>query len=206
MKALTKTETKKLLNKNIFEVSLNPNLVHQIATSQMSNKRQVIAHTKTRAEVSGGGRKPWRQKGTGRARHGSIRSPLWVGGGVTFGPTKDRNFKKDVPKKMKRKALFMVLSEKFKNSNLIIVDSFEMKEIKTKAFKKMIDNLKLDGSVLIALEDLNENIIKSARNIKHLKTIQVKDLNCLDVLNYKYLIITKKGLEIISETFLDNAK
>ncbi|MFA7141899.1 MAG: 50S ribosomal protein L4 [Candidatus Paceibacterota bacterium] len=206
MKALTKTETKKLLNKSIFEVPLNPNLVHQIATSQMSNKRQVIAHTKTRAEVSGGGRKPWRQKGTGRARHGSIRSPLWVGGGVTFGPTKDRNFKKDVPKKMKRKALFMVLSEKFKNSNLIIVDSFEMKEIKTKAFKKMIDNLKLDGSVLIALEDLNENIIKSARNIKHLKTIQVKDLNCLDVLNYKYLIITKKGLEIISETFLDNAK
>ena len=203
MKVLTKAETKKLLDKNIFEVPLNPNLVHQVATSQMANKRQVIASTKTRAEVSGGGRKPWRQKGTGRARHGSIRSPLWVGGGVTFGPTNKRNFKKDIPKKMRRKALFMVLSEKAKNETLAIVGSIELKEIKTKEFKKMVDSLKLDGSALIVLESLNENIIKSARNIKGIKTIQAKDLNCLDILNHKYLVITQKGVEKIKETFLN---
>ena len=202
MKTLTKTETKKILNKNIFEVPMNSNLVHQIVTSQMSNRRQVVAHTKTRGEVSGGGKKPWRQKGTGKARHGSIRSPIWVGGGVTFGPRNERNFKKDVPKKMKKKALFMVLSEKLKNDSLIIVDSFDIKEIKTKEVKKMIDSLDLKGSVLIALEDLNETIIKSVRNIEKVATIQAKDLNCLDVLTYKYLVVTKKGIEKISETFL----
>ncbi|MGI6340964.1 MAG: 50S ribosomal protein L4 [Minisyncoccales bacterium] len=202
MKTLTKTETKKILDKNIFEVPMNSNLVHQIATSQMSNRRQVVAHTKTRGEVSGGGKKPWRQKGTGKARHGSIRSPIWVGGGVTFGPRNERNFKKDVPKKMKRKALFMLLTEKLKNDSLIIVDSFDIKEIKTKEVKKMIDSLGLEGSVLIALEDLNETMIKSARNIEKVATIQAKDLNCLDVLTYKYLVITKKGIEKISETFL----
>jgi large subunit ribosomal protein L4 len=202
MKTLTKTETKKILDKNIFEVPMNSNLVHQIATSQMSNRRQVVAHTKTRGEVSGGGKKPWRQKGTGKARHGSIRSPIWVGGGVTFGPRNERNFKKDVPKKMKRKALFMLLTEKLKNDSLIIVDSFDIKEIKTKEVKKMIDSLDLKGSVLIALEDLNETIIKSVRNIEKVATIQAKDLNCLDVLTYKYLVVTKKGIEKISETFL----
>ncbi len=202
MKTLTKTETKKILDKNIFEVPMNSNLVHQIATSQMSNRRQVVAHTKTRGEVSGGGKKPWRQKGTGKARHGSIRSPIWVGGGVTFGPRNERNFKKDVPKKMKRKALFMLLTEKLKNDSLIIVDSFDIKEIKTKEVKKMIDSLDLKGSVLIALEDLNETIIKSVRNIEKVATIQAKDLNCLDVLSYKYLVVTKKGIEKISETFL----
>jgi large subunit ribosomal protein L4 len=202
MKTLTKTETKKILDKNIFEVPMNSNLVHQIATSQMSNRRQVVAHTKTRGEVSGGGKKPWRQKGTGKARHGSIRSPIWVGGGVTFGPRNERNFKKDVPKKMKRKALFMLLTEKLKNDSLIIVDSFDIKEVKTKEVKKMIDSLGLEGSVLIALEDLNETMIKSARNIEKVATIQAKDLNCLDVLTYKYLVITKKGIEKISETFL----
>ena len=202
MKTLTKTETKKILDKNIFEVPMNSNLVHQIATSQMSNRRQVVAHTKTRGEVSGGGKKPWRQKGTGKARHGSIRSPIWVGGGVTFGPRNERNFKKDVPKKMKKKALFMVLSEKLKNDSLIIVDSFDIKEVKTKEVKKMIDSLGLEGSVLIALEDLNETMIKSARNIEKVATIQAKDLNCLDVLTYKYLVVTKKGIEKISETFL----
>jgi large subunit ribosomal protein L4 len=201
MKTLTKTEAKKILDKDIFEVPMNSNLVHQIVTSQMSNRRQVIANTKTRGEVSGGGKKPWRQKGTGRARHGSIRSPIWVGGGITFGPRSERNFKKDVPKKMKRKALFMVLSEKIKNDSLIIVDSFDMNEIKTKEFKKMLDNLQLKGSILIALEDVNENIIKSARNIEKVATIQARDLNCLDILTYKYLVMAEKGIEKIKETF-----
>ncbi|MDD3919047.1 MAG: 50S ribosomal protein L4 [Candidatus Pacebacteria bacterium] len=202
MKTLTNTEVKKILNKEIFEVPMNTDLVHQIVTSQRSNRRQVLANTKTRAEVSGSGKKPWKQKGTGKARHGSIRSPLWIGGGVTFGPRNERNFKKDVPKNMRRKALFMVLSEKAKDGSLIIVDSFELKEIKTKELKKMIDELKLQGSILIALEDLNENIIKSAQNLEKIATMQVKDLNCLDILTYKNLVMTKEGVAKIKETFL----
>jgi len=202
MKTLTKTETKKILEKEIFEVPMNSNLVHQITTSQMSNRRQVIAHTKGRGDVSGGGRKPWKQKGTGKARHGSIRSPIWIGGGVTFGPTNERNFKKDVPKKMKRKALFMVLSEKAKNDSLIIVDSLDLAEIKTKDLKKSIDELNLKGSILIALGELNQNTIKSARNLEKVSTIQATDLNCLDLLNHKYLVIAKDGIEKIKETFL----
>jgi len=202
MKTLTKTEIKKILDKEIFEVPMNDSLVHQIVTSQMSNRRQVLAHTKTRAEVSGSGKKPWRQKGTGKARHGSIRSPLWIGGGVTFGPRNERNFKKDVPKKMKRKALFMVLSDKLKSDSLIIVDSFDIAEIKTKTFEEMISKLELKGSILIALEELNDNIIKSARNIQKVDTIQAKDLNCLDIMNHKYLVTTEKAVEKIKETFL----
>ncbi|MDD4358663.1 MAG: 50S ribosomal protein L4 [Candidatus Pacebacteria bacterium] len=202
MKILTKTETKKILDKEIFDVPMNTNLVHQIVTSQMSNRRQVIACTKTRGDVSGGGKKPWRQKGTGKARHGSIRSPIWIGGGITFGPTNERNFKKDVPKKMKRKALFMVLSEKAKNDSLIIVDSFDLKEIKTKDLKEKLDLLKLEGSTLIVLEDMNENVIKSAKNIEKVDTIQAKDLNCLDLMTFKNVIMTKEGIQKIKETFL----
>src|SRR3989344_4067362 len=109
------------LPKEIFEVKFNADLVHQIAVSQMANKRQVSAHTKIRSEVRGGGKKPWRQKGTGRARHGSIRSPLWRGGGITFGPRNDKVYEKDIPKKMRRKALLMALSQKAKNSQLVVL-------------------------------------------------------------------------------------
>jgi large subunit ribosomal protein L4 len=202
MKVLTKTETKKLID---FEVPMNSNLVHQVVTSQSSRRRQVIAHTKDRSEVSGGGKKPWRQKGTGRARHGSNRSPIWIGGGVTFGPTNERNFKKDIPKKMRRKALLMVLSEKAVQGNLIIVDSIEQKAIKTKDLDKSLDALKLEKkSCLIALPEMSENIIKSARNIQKVDTIQATDLNCLDLMTYKYLITTKEGLDKIKETFIKN--
>jgi len=200
MKVLTKTETKKLID---FEVPMNSNLVHQIVTSQSSRRRQVIAHTKDRSEVSGGGRKPWRQKGTGKARHGSIRSPIWIGGGVTFGPTNEKNFKKDIPKKMRRKALLMVLTEKAKHGNLIIVDSIEQKDIKTKDFNKSLNSLKLEKkSCLIALPEMNENVIKSVKNIPKIETIQATDLNCLDLLTYKYLITTQEGLNKIKETFI----
>lgn len=202
MKQATKENLKKALVKDIFEVEMNTNLVHQVFTSQMSNQRQVIAHTKDRGAVSGGGRKPWKQKGTGKARHGSIRSPLWIGGGVTFGPTNERNFKKGIPTKMKRKALFMVLSDKAKNGRLILVDSLELKEIKTQDLKTKIDALKLDGSCLIVLSEMNVNVIKSARNIQKVATIQSKDLNCRDLLTYKYVITTEAGIDKIKETFV----
>lgn len=197
-----------LLPKEIFDVKMNPDLVHQIAVSQMANRRKVIAHTKGRGEVRGGGKKPWRQKGTGRARHSSIRSPLWRGGGVTFGPTRERVFKKQIPKKMKRLALFMALSGKVKNNLLILIDKLKIEQPKTKFMAQVIENLKSKienfkkGSVLIALPELDKNIILTARNLPNIETIQAKDLNCLDLLSFKYLIMPKDSVRVIKETFL----
>jgi large subunit ribosomal protein L4 len=130
------------LNPAIFAVEVNPTLIHQAVVTQLANARKVLAHTKDRSEVSGGGRKPWRQKGTGRARHGSIRSPLWIGGGVTFGPTKHRNFAKKINKKMKRKALFMALSDRVKEGQMVILDKLEIKGAKTKEFVELVKTLK----------------------------------------------------------------
>ena len=129
------------LSDNIFAVPTTEDLVHQAMVAQMGNERQVLAHTKDRSEVRGGGRKPWRQKGTGRARAGSSRSPIWIGGGVTFGPSKDRNFKKDINRKMKRKALYMVLSDRVKNKNIAVLDAISMKEFKTKDMDAMLKTL-----------------------------------------------------------------
>jgi len=202
------------LPKEIFEVPMNPDLVHQVIISQMTNQRKIIAHTKDRSEVRGGGRKPWQQKGLGRARHGSIRSPLWKGGGVTFGPRKERVFKKNIPKKMRRKALFMALSDKVKNNFLILVDKLKINQPKTKLISQIIENLKLKlstirtqkdfktGSILIALPEMDKNIILAARNIIKLKTIQAKDLNCLDLLSFKYLIVPKESIKVIKKTFM----
>jgi large subunit ribosomal protein L4 len=197
-----------LLPKELFDVPLNPDLVHQVVVSQMGNRRKVIAHTKGRGEVKGGGRKPWRQKGTGRARHGSIRSPLWRGGGVAFGPTKEKVFKKEIPKKMKRKALFMVLSAKAKNNLLIILDNLKMEKPKTKQLAELIENWKLKienfkaGSVLIALPSADKNIILAARNLAHAKTLQAKDLNALDLLSSKYVVMPKDAIKVVKETFI----
>ena len=200
-KEIGKTE----LPKEIFEVPFNSDLVHQVVVSQMANRRQVLAHTKGRGEVRGGGKKPWRQKGTGRARAGSIRSPIWRGGGITFGPTKQRDFKKIIPKKMRRKALFMVLSQKARDKELFILDEIKIEKAKTKEMAKIILNSKfkiLNSKLLIALPKLDENIIRGARNIPKVTTIQAKDLNCLDILNYKYLMMPKQTIDIIKETFI----
>lgn len=192
----------------IFGVEINPDLVHQVVVSQMANLRQPIAHTKDRKEVRGGGRKPWRQKGTGRARAGSIRSPLWRGGGVTFGPRKERVFKKKIPQKMKRKAIFMVLSGKLKNNLLILLDDLKLERSKTKLMKETLNNLKKKikhfkgGSVLVTLPKVDKNVILAARNLPKTKTILAKDLNVLDLLSFKYLILTKEAIKQIKETFL----
>jgi len=192
----------------IFGVEINPDLVHQVVVSQMANLRQPIAHTKDRKEVRGGGRKPWRQKGTGRARAGSIRSPLWRGGGVTFGPRKEKVFKKKIPQKMKRKAIFMVLSGKLKNNLLILLDDLKIERSKTKLMKETLNNLKKKikhfkgGSVLVTLPKVDKNVILAARNLPKTKTILAKDLNVLDLLSFKYLILTKEAIKQIKETFL----
>ena len=192
-----------VLPKELFQVPLNMDLVHQVAVSQMANKRQNNAHTKDRSMVRGGGKKPWKQKGTGRARHGSIRSPLWAGGGVTFGPTNERNFERKIPKKMRRKAMFMILSEKAKNNLLVVVDNFSITDPKTKAMAAIMKKLPAqNGSLLLGLAGMDKNVILAARNLRNAKIIQAKDLNCLDLLNFKYLIITKDSVKVLKDTFL----
>lgn len=185
----------------VFGIEMNQDLVHQVVLSQMANRRQVSAHTKGRGEVSGGGKKPWRQKGTGRARHGSTRSPIWRKGGVVFGPTKERIFKQKVNKKMRRKALLMILSQKAKNNFLVLLDKLEIENAKTKLMKGILDKLPLKGSCLIALPAINKNVILSSRNLPNIETVQAKDLNVLDLLNFKYLLMPKESMKAIQETF-----
>ncbi len=190
------------LPKEIFEVQMNPDLVHQVTVSQISNKRQKTAKTKDRGEVRGGGKKPWRQKGTGRARHGSIRSPLWKGGGVTFGPVLEKVFKKTIPNKMRRKALFMVLSSKVKDDCLFVLDNLDIEKPKTKIMAEILDKFFEKKSGLVVLPTMEKNVILASRNIPKAKTIQAKDLNALELLNHKYLLMPKEAIEVIRETFI----
>lgn len=193
-----------LLPKEIFNVKLNQDLMHQVVVSQMANRRQVIAHTKGRGEVSGGGKKPWAQKGTGRARHGSIRSPLWKGGGTTFGPTREAIFKKKIPSQMKRKALFMALSEKFRSNLLIVVDALKIGEIKTKLVAEILKKLPLKGQrCLIALPEMDKTFILAARNIPSAQILQARDLNVFDLLSSKYLVLPKESIKVIRKTFIE---
>ncbi len=192
-----------LLPKEVFDVKMNSDLVHQIVLSQTANRRQKTAKTKDRSEVRGGGRKPWRQKGTGRARVGSIRSPIWRGGGVTFGPRTEKVFKKRIPKKMRRKALFMVLSAKAKENLLLVLDNLKIEKPKTKSMAEILNKLFLKkGSGLIVLSQMDKNIIKSTRNIPKVYAMQAKDLNVLDLLSYKYVMIPKEAIKTIKDTFL----
>ena len=191
------------LSKDIFEVPMNADLVHQVLISHTANQRQNSAHTKNRGEVRGGGRKPWRQKGTGRARHGSIRSPLWKGGGVTFGPRNDKNWEKDIPKKMKRKALYMVLSQKAKDNLLVVLDKLEIEKPKTKAMHDVIKKLPVNSeSRLVLYSDGNNKIFLAARNIKKTGVSEARNLNIVDLLNYKYVLLSKDGIKEIEKTFL----
>jgi len=191
------------LPKDIFDVKLNTDLVHQVAVSMMSNKRQSLAHTKNRGEVRGGGKKPWRQKGTGRARHGSIRSPLWKGGGVTFGPRNEKVFERDIPKKMRRKALLMVLSEKARGSQLLVLDKLEFEKVKTKEMAMILSKLPCkEQSTLVILPDYDKNLFLATRNIKKTGVGEARNLNVLELLNYKYLLMPKETIKTIGKTFI----
>lgn len=190
------------LPKEIFDVKLSKDLLHQVAVSQMANRRQGNAHTKDRGDVSGGGKKPWRQKGTGRARVGSTRSPLWRGGGVTFGPTNEKVYKKVVPKKIKRAALFMALTEKAKNNLVILIEDLKIKTAKTKLAATILEKMPSNSkTTLIALPNVDKDFILASRNIEKIKVMQVKDLNALDVLNNKYLIMSKESIEVMKKTY-----
>lgn len=189
------------LPNEIFDVKMNADLVHQVAVSQMANKRRVIAKTKNRSEVSGGGRKPWRQKGTGRARHGSIRSPIWRHGGVTFGPTTDRVFEKNIPNKMRKKALFMVLTSKAKTEHLIVLESLKLEIPKTKVMAETLAKLPVKGTRLVILPKKDDVIFRATRNISKTKVELAQNLNVLDLLSFNYLIFPKDSVKVIKETF-----
>lgn len=190
------------LNPKIFGVKIDAAVVHQAIVAGMANRRSVIAHTKGRGEVRGGGRKPWRQKGTGRARHGSIRSPLWVGGGITFGPTKERNFGQKINKKVKRKALFMSLSDKAADKNLILVDQLKIDEIKTKKMAGILSKLPLGKKVMVIIPDSDNKLIKSTKNLADTIIVRADNLNIYNVVNSNSLLMPITSIKKIEETYL----
>lgn len=195
------------LSDKIFGVKTNPELLHQAVVAQMANERQVLADTKDRSEVRGGGKKPWKQKGTGRARVGSSRSPIWIGGGVTFGPTSDRNFSKKINKKMKQKAIFMALSDKAANNNLVILDALQMTEFKTKQFNEILlacetKVLNTDRrNILVINESKDEKVRYSARNLKGVEIINLENINVVDLIKYKNLLLTEAAVKILEERY-----
>ena len=186
------------LNDNVFGIEPNEAIVHSVLVNYLANQRQGTQSTKTRSEVSGGGRKPWRQKGTGRARQGSIRAPQWVKGGIALGP-RPRSYKYTVNKKERRLAIRSVLSSKVLENNLVVLDKAEMKEIKTQAMVKTLANLKVEGKTLILLPERNENVQKSARNIKNVKTTLVNTINVYDLLKYNKLVVTLEAVKKLEE-------
>ena len=196
----------KALNPDLFEQKINEDLMHRSVIMRLSNARQNIAHTKTRAEVRGGGRKPWRQKGTGRARAGSIRGPIWRGGGVSFGPRNNRNFVKNMPKKERRMAIFSALSLKLKNKSIYSLASYDNQEIKTKTFAQMLDKLPTARKTLFVLGEKNEVFLKSSRNIPNVKVLPVNFLNVYDLLNYEKVCFVADADKKAEEIFLSKKK
>lgn len=189
----------------IFGVEGNDALVHQVYTIKRSNQRRPYAHTKTRADVRGGGQKPWRQKGTGRARHGSRRSPIWVGGGITFGPRSERNFAKKVNTKMNRKAIAVVLSSKVRDKTVTVVDSLEFENPSTKQAVALLDALKKNNqSSIVFGTKQDNNFIKSFRNIQRIKPQSVNRINIVDLLHHKNCIFSQAGLQILIDTYADS--
>jgi len=191
----------------VFGLEMNEELICQAINAQRANARKVIAHTKDRSEVRGGGCKPWRQKGTGRARHGSTRSPIWRGGGVTFGPTKERVFTQKINKKMKRKALFMALSSKIRDKESVLLDKLELTEAKTKKMVEILNKLgsklkkDLNKSVLIVLPSVDKKLIRAINNIPKVKSITADSLNIYDILSYHHLLMSKESIKIIQEFY-----
>ncbi len=188
------------LSEEIFGVEINEHVVYEVVKNQLANKRQGTQSAKTRAEVRGGGRKPWRQKGTGRARQGSIRSPQWKGGGVVFAP-KPRDYSYSVPKKVKRLALKSVLTDKLQNNEMIVVDHLSFEAPKTKDMKKTLANLKADKKALIVMAEKDANVIRSANNIPNVATALVNTINVYDILKYNSFIITKEAVKRVEEVY-----
>ena len=188
------------LSDAIFGVEINEHLVHMAVVQQLANNRQGTQKAKTRSEVSGGGRKPWRQKGTAHARQGSTRSPQWTGGGVVFAPVpRDYSFKMN--RKEKRTALKSVLTDKVANNKLIVLDKLAFDEIKTKDFVKVLDNLKIEGKALVVLNENDTNVVMSAKNVPTAKTTLTSTINVYDILDAKTLVLTQDAVKTIEEVY-----
>ncbi|MFW5980797.1 MAG: 50S ribosomal protein L4 [Halanaerobiaceae bacterium] len=184
---------------SVFTEDINEPLVHKVVNAQLAAVRRGTASTKTRSEVRGGGRKPWRQKGTGRARHGSIRSPLWVGGGITFGP-KPRSYNKKVSKKEKRIAMRSILSDKVNTDSLVILDDLELPEISTQQMVQVLENLDLkDKKVLILIPEKDKTVYLSARNIPEVNTLVLEALNAYDLLDNDFIVMPESALRGVEE-------
>ncbi len=188
------------LSTAVFGIEPNETVVHSVLVNYLANQRQGTQSTKTRAEVRGGGRKPWRQKGTGRARQGSIRAPQWIKGGIALGP-KPRSYKYTVNKKERRLAIKSILSSKVLEKELTVVDKLELKEIKTKSMVKALTDLKIEGKTLIILTDKNENVYLSSRNIEGVKTIQLNMINVFDLLNCSKLVLPLDTVKKLEEVY-----
>ncbi|MEK7185524.1 MAG: 50S ribosomal protein L4 [Patescibacteria group bacterium] len=190
----------------VFGLPWNSDLVHQVVTSLRTNMRKPVAHTKNRGEVRGGGKKPWQQKGTGRARHGSSRSPIWVGGGVTHGPRNEKNFSRTVSKKMKAKALYTILSKKFKDGQVVFLDSLTLKASKTKEARGVFESLgkidslknaiKKNNALYIALDKKDVGLERSFQNFGNVLVDESRNLNPLDIMSYKYIVFVNPEVSI----------
>ena len=185
---------------SVFGITPNENIVHAVLVNYLANQRQGTQSTKTRAEVSGGGKKPWRQKGTGRARQGSIRAPQWIKGGIALGP-KPRSYKYTVNKKERRLAIRSILSSKVLEKELTVVDKLELNEIKTKTMVKALADLKVEGKTLIVLPENNKNVLMSSRNIEGVKTIVANNINVFDLLKYTNLILPVDTVKKLEEVY-----
>ena len=187
------------LNEAVFGIEANEIVVHQVLVNYLANQRQGTQSTKTRAEVRGGGKKPWRQKGTGRARQGSIRAPQWIKGGIALGP-KPRDYRFKLPKKVRALAIKSVLTSKLAEQKIIVVDKMELKEVKTKEMTKVLNNLKAENSLLI-LNEKNLNVQASTRNIEKSKTITVNTINIYDLLRFEKIVIEKDAIKTLEEVY-----
>jgi len=193
-------------SKRIFEAKINNDLMHQALVMQHANRRNPYAHTQTKGEVRGGGRKPYAQKSTGNARQGSTRNPQWKGGGVAFGPRKERNYTVMMPKKQRRAALFSALSLKAKNNEIFALENYEVKDVKTKFFAEMISKLPIEKDVLVVIPAKNVTVEKSSKNIPFVKTILVNYLNIADLQKYNKVMFLKEALSEIEKVFSDKPK
>ena len=189
------------LSDDIFGIEPNAHAIQAVVRNQLANRRQGTQSTKTRSEVRGGGKRPWRQKGTGRARHGSTRSAQYVGGGIIFGP-KPRDYSYTVPKKVRRLAMKSALSSKMNESQIIVLESLDFSEIKTKQMVKALTALKVDSSALVVIANPNKNVENSTRNIPLVKTAKVNTINVYDLLKYNHLVITKEAVEKVQEVYV----
>lgn len=188
------------LLKEVFDVEIKQYAVHQVVVAQLANKRQGTQSAKTRSEVSGGGKKPWRQKGTGRARQGSIRAPQWIHGGVVFAP-KPRNYRMNISKTLRKVAITSVLTSKVKNDNLLVLDNISFDFPKTKEMIKVMNNLNVKGNMLLVTEIPNKNVYRSSTNLQDVKVVPVNNINVYDLLKYDKLIITQDAVKRLEEVY-----